>query len=110
MPDADCSVSLTVYCHDKQKKQLECRVIPLSSGKSVEQPFHLPPRTHFISVTLHTDQVATFTLKRFEIDGKPLPSSTFSFHDWEPASADKHGAYRVTYLPEQLIVHRQQPD
>ena len=104
--EADCFVRLTVYFHNKKKKQLQHHVIPLSSGLLVDQLFRVPPQTHFISVSLSADQAATLALKQFELDNRPLPSSVFSFHDWEVTNARKDGTYRATYLPWQVIIQR----
>lgn len=105
--DADCFVRLTVYFHNKQMKQLQYHVIPLSSGLLVDQLFRVPSQAHFISVSLYADQAAILALKRFDLDNRPLPSSIFSFHDWELTNIGKDGTYRATYLPWQVVVQRQ---
>lgn len=102
--DYEPFVRLAVYFHDKRKKQLGYRVLPINDGLPVEQLFDVPPKTHFISISLNADQTDTLALRRFAINGKLIPASTFSFHDWSPTSQPEHESYQAVYKSEQILI------
>ncbi|MFD2571922.1 erythromycin esterase family protein [Spirosoma soli] len=104
--DAESSVRLSVYCHDRRKKQLFNCLLLLNSGTAAEQLVKVPARTKFISVGLYAEQISTLTLKQFMVNDSPLPTSVFSLHKWKPNDTGAKGDYQISYTTGQILVQR----